>query len=96
MDVRTAGAFVHVTVSDDGPGIPAPSAEAVFGRGFRGPGSRGTGLGLAVARTLARQHGGELRLIPSAIGATFLLSLPRAGVTEMPNGARALTVRAVS
>jgi signal transduction histidine kinase len=79
IGVRTAAAVVHVTVSDDGPGISAASREAVFDRGFRGPRSRGSGLGLAVARRLARQHGGELELDRTAGGGTtFVLSLPLA------------------
>jgi signal transduction histidine kinase len=96
VDAHATGAFVHITVTDDGPGIPARSADAVFDRGFRGPLSPGTGLGLAVARALARQHGGELSLSPSAIGATFVLSLPLTGVTEMSNRAMDLTTQAVS
>jgi signal transduction histidine kinase len=78
--VGKIGAQVEVTVSDDGPGIPSEGADAVFDRGFRGPGSRGSGLGLSIARTLVRQQGGELALGRGATGtsrgASFVLSLP--------------------
>jgi signal transduction histidine kinase len=78
--VRTIGAHVEITVSDDGPGVPAEGADAVFDRGYRGPESRGSGLGLSIARTLARQQGGELALrrggTGTSRGASFVLSLP--------------------
>jgi signal transduction histidine kinase len=54
--------------------------DAVFARGFRGPESRGSGLGLSIARTLVRQQGGELELrrgvTGTSSGASFVLSLP--------------------
>ncbi len=74
--VRTTGAVVHVTVSDDGPGIPSEAADTAFERGFRGTDSRGSGLGLSIARTLVRQQGGELELGQAGTGASFVLSLP--------------------
>jgi signal transduction histidine kinase len=74
--VRTTGPAVHVTVSDDGPGIPFEAADTAFERGFRGADSRGSGLGLAIARTLVRQQGGELELGQAGTGASFVLALP--------------------
>lgn len=58
---------VAVVVSDDGPGIPADLLEAVFDPFTRLEGSRnrdtgGIGLGLALARSIARDAGGEVRL----------------------------------
>jgi signal transduction histidine kinase len=78
VEVGSAGALVQVTVSDDGPGIPAASGPSAFDRGFRGTASRGTGLGLSVARTSARRLGGDLELAPTATGTTFVLTLPLA------------------
>ena len=48
---------------------------------FRGDASRsretgGTGLGLGIARNIARAHGGDLVNVPSATGARFVLTLP--------------------
>lgn len=74
-----------VAVQDDGPGVPAELAETVFEPGVRGPddgcgtdGYTGAGLGLALARRLARAGGGELRLEPGSAGACFVLALPSA------------------
>jgi signal transduction histidine kinase len=70
-----------VTVTDEGPGIPAEAAERIF-RPFErldsrvNEGASGTGLGLAIARDLAASMGGSLRLIPSACGAAFELRVP--------------------
>jgi signal transduction histidine kinase len=56
-----------VTIDDDGPGIPPAERERVFAPFYRLEGSRnrdtgGVGLGLAVARTIAREHGGDITL----------------------------------
>ena len=82
VEVRTAGELVQVTVSDDGPGMPSPSAASLFDRGVSGPESRGSGLGLSIARELVRRQGGELELggtaTGTATGTTFVISLPSA------------------
>ena len=65
--VEHSAATVTVTVEDDGPGIPADQLAAVlepFTRldGSRNSGTGGAGLGLALARSIVREAGGELRL----------------------------------
>lgn len=64
---------VEVRVSDDGPGLSSGSEERVFERFVSLDGRGGAGLGLAIARQLARAHGGEL----SYEGRAFVLRLPR-------------------
>jgi len=61
------GRSVHVTVDDDGPGIPADKRESVF-RPFESGSSGGTGLGLTIARDIVRAHGGEIVLEDSPMG----------------------------
>lgn len=56
-----------VTIDDDGPGIPESERETVFEPFYRCEGSRnrgtgGTGLGLTIARTAVRAHGGDITL----------------------------------
>lgn len=61
------GSQIRIDVVDNGPGIPETMMDKVFDPFFRIEGSRsrhtgGTGLGLGIARNIARSHGGELRL----------------------------------
>src|SRR5262249_36970328 len=58
---------VDILIDDDGPGIPPAERENVFRPFFRlepsrNPATGGVGLGLTVARDVARGHGGELAL----------------------------------
>lgn len=64
----TEGAFVALTVTDDGPGLSAeelPQATTRFWRSARQAGTTGTGLGLAIAEQLLAGRGGRLRLAPA-------------------------------
>ncbi|MEP6504493.1 MAG: PAS domain S-box protein [Betaproteobacteria bacterium] len=74
---------VWLRVADNGPGVPLAERDNIFEPFFTTkPAGVGTGLGLAVSRSLARAHGGELLLEvgePQG-GATFRLSLPVSGV----------------
>jgi signal transduction histidine kinase len=71
------GPDIRITVADNGPGIPHRFRRRMF-RPFsrRTDVAAGLGLGLALARSLARAQGGELRLVDSAEGAVFELTLP--------------------
>ena len=71
----------RLTVSDDGPGIPAEHRARIFDRFYRVEGGRasGSGLGLAIARELALRMGGRIELSSEDGGATFALVLPAAG-----------------
>lgn len=67
VDLAVRDVFVHASVADRGPGIPADRREEMFTPFVRGEPSRnietgGVGLGLPIARTIARRHGGELEL----------------------------------
>jgi signal transduction histidine kinase len=67
----------EVTVSDTGTGISAEDLPRVFERFYKSKGSRGTGLGLPIARNLVLLHGGEITAesTPGA-GTTVRFSLP--------------------
>jgi len=74
VEVTPCGRQVQVAVIDQGPGIPTQQQEQVFLRFWRG-GDRGghSGLGLAIARAIARRHGGEIRVSESRQGRCVLL-----------------------
>jgi signal transduction histidine kinase len=72
---------VHVTVADEGPGIPEDQREAVFRRFYQVDGSStrrygGIGLGLFVARLLVVAMGGELSVDEGVQGARLRIVLP--------------------
>ncbi|SLM30087.1 Sensory box histidine kinase [Desulfamplus magnetovallimortis] len=71
---------IEIGVLDTGVGIATEHLERVFERFYRADPSRnkrGTGLGLSFARTIAREHGGDLTLrSTSGQGSLFLLTLP--------------------
>ena len=66
---------LYLRVVDTGSGVPAAIADRLFEPFVTGR-ADGTGLGLAIVREIARAHGGDARLIPSADGAIFELELP--------------------
>jgi len=70
---------VVVRVSDHGPGVPPEEREHIFERFHRGKATSaesGFGLGLAIGRELAERMSGSLKLVDSAHGACFALTLP--------------------
>jgi signal transduction histidine kinase len=75
--LSASGGRVRVTVRDDGPGVPAALGERAFDPGVRGEGENdgGAGLGLALARRLARSCGGDVTL-GDGPGGCFVLDLP--------------------
>lgn len=81
--VRDSETAVTVTIADRGPGIPPESLAKVFEpfwrmEGSRGRDSGGTGLGLGIARNIARAHGGDLTLKNRSGGGLIAkISLPR-------------------
>ncbi len=79
VDVSHDEETVSVQVRDTGPGVPRNNRETIFEAFFTTKGARnGTGLGLALSRSIAREHEGDLVLLDSKTGrgSTFLLTVP--------------------
>lgn len=81
VSIRRDTGGVEIVVEDDGPGIPADQTEQVFAPFFRLEHSRnretgGVGLGLSIARTIARHHGGDVRLSNGDRGLRAVIALP--------------------
>lgn len=80
---RVEGSMVTIEVADGGPGIPKSDRDRVFAPFIRGSNeisaAAGTGIGLSIARELARLHGGDLALLESASGCVFRVVLQSGG-----------------
>jgi signal transduction histidine kinase len=83
VDVARVNGMIEIAVEDDGHGVLAEDEERIFEPGYRAAGaevnggpSPGAGLGLALARRLARGVGGDVTLRAGIRGARFIVSLP--------------------
>jgi len=83
LSLQDSSERIVIRVLDEGPGLPEDQLEKAFEPFFRGESSRsretgGTGLGLGIARNIARAHGGELSLHNRPEGGLeATLTLPR-------------------
>jgi two-component system OmpR family sensor kinase/two-component system sensor histidine kinase BaeS len=69
---------LSIEVQDTGAGMSADELERAFERFYKGAGSRGSGLGLTIARNLVRAHGGEMTATSwPGVGTTISFTLPR-------------------
>ena len=77
VELGIQGRRAVVWVRDNGSGVPEDLRDRLFEPFFTGKGDRGTGLGLYLARTFARVHGGDIELVrTSPAGTVFLFWLP--------------------
>jgi signal transduction histidine kinase len=87
VDVRQTGSDIVITVSDNGPGVPEDQLDRLFEPFYRVDPSRdhktsGYGLGLAIASSVIKRHGGEItaRNRPEGgLAVTFRLPIHRTG-----------------
>ena len=78
VSAETRPREIVVRVRDDGPGIPADELPQLFERFRKGRHSRGSGLGLSIAKKLVVAHGGAIHVESAeGLGTTFTISLPR-------------------
>jgi signal transduction histidine kinase len=93
IELKAADGEALVVISDEGPGLSSEELEKVFDPFYRADASRnsgqgGVGLGLSVARSIARSHGGDVKLTPGeGRGLTAVVSLP---LRLLPEGVREL------
>jgi PAS domain S-box-containing protein len=79
---KNVTAWVQISVTDSGPGVPMEEVSKVFGRFYQidqagKQKTQGTGLGLAISKALVELHGGKIWLESEAgRGSTFCFTLP--------------------
>jgi two-component system OmpR family sensor kinase len=84
LGMRVADGAVEVTVTDDGPGVPAALQPVLFERFARGDSSRSrntgsTGLGLAIVKAVVDAQGGSIAVHSEPGNTVFTVRLPAAG-----------------
>ncbi len=88
VSATSSGDHWFISVTDTGIGIPQPERDSLFERFFRASNARaaripGSGLGLSVARAIARLHGGNISIANAAArGTVVLVALP----LDLPRG----------
>jgi signal transduction histidine kinase len=92
IELRREGDEAHIAVSDSGPGVPEPERERIFDRFVQLDPARsqgGAGLGLPIARMIARLLGGDLVVRGSALGGACFELILRSLQNPGPGAARA-------
>ncbi len=90
LSVSEKGEQIHLTVQDEGIGIPPEAVSRVFDRFYRADESRakstgGTGLGLSIARWIAERHGGHMEVLSRQdIGTRVSIVIPKTGAAPEP------------
>ncbi len=78
LTAEAANAELQITVEDSGKGVAEGIRDSLFERFARTESANvGSGLGLSIARSYARAHGGDLVHEPGATGARFTLTVPQ-------------------
>jgi two-component system sensor histidine kinase KdpD len=89
LSAEAAGEELTVSVSDNGPGLPAGREEAVFQkftRGDRESATPGVGLGLAICRAIVEAHHGRIvgvNRVGGGVTFSFTLPLGRPPVADL-------------
>jgi len=93
IKAKPDGAYLMVSIQDDGVGIPPDQAGKLFQPYFTTK-KHGTGLGLFVTRQLVAEHGGEVRFEPAPHGGSiFVVQLPIEGVQSGERSEAAMPIR---
>jgi signal transduction histidine kinase len=78
IDIRNTNEGVAVAVTDTGEGMPPEEIAHIFDRFYKGSASRGSGLGLTIAKSIVTAHGGEISASSQINhGTSVTFTLPR-------------------
>jgi C4-dicarboxylate-specific signal transduction histidine kinase len=82
---RTSAEQLLISVSDTGVGLPPEGGDQIF-KAFFTTKSEGTGMGLAISRSIIESHGGRLWATPCDVGAQFHFTLPTSSTRSNSSG----------
>jgi heavy metal sensor kinase len=87
MRIEADALEATLSVTDEGPGIPAEHRERIFDRFYRidegrSRGTGGAGLGLAISKWAVEANGGRMSLASSGSGSVFRITLPRIQIVK--------------
>ena len=92
INLKSSDGTAILEVGDNGPGIPADQQELIYERLYRGEAARegsGSGLGLALVRSIIQLHKGKISLSSApGVGTCFRIELPLAAAPEAPPPSR--------
>jgi len=93
VSLRAAGSCAVLDVEDSGPGVDESETEQIFEPFQQGSAEyrasvKGTGLGLSIAKEYVEAHDGHIRVVGSAAGAHFRVSVPIGGPQGVPHVSR--------
>ncbi len=90
VTLKSSDGYLHLQVEDNGAGVPEAVMDRL-GESFNTQRNRGNGLGLPIARLVARAHGGEMQLVrrrPTGTVARLLVRVSEPAVTNQTEAAR--------
>jgi signal transduction histidine kinase len=89
--LRCEGSSIHLEVSDNGPAIPAPDLPHLFDPFHASSSRRGTGIGLAISKTIIEEAGGRIEAANHPRGGAFFrVVLPATAAVRAPIERRAV------
>ncbi|MFN4220610.1 MAG: sensor histidine kinase, partial [bacterium] len=68
--------YIRVEIEDEGPGIPENKADKIFEKFYK-ENSKGSGLGLTIAKAYIEAHKGKIGVVPRERGGHFYFELPK-------------------
>jgi len=79
IDANEGPGVIEIQITDSGRGIPPEVVQKIMEPFFTTKGvGQGTGLGLSISRSIAQEHGGDLRYDSASKQTRFILTLPSA------------------
>lgn len=82
IEASSDARHIYIRIRDNGTGVPKDICEKIFEPFFTTKDiGKGTGLGLSISKNILKAHEGDLTLEPTAIGASFVVKIPKSSMS---------------